>query len=82
MSVFTELLASILPITRVSFGNRCTIYLIMMFALWRRCGFCKKLRPTYTDLASKLSDAILAKIDCEENEAIKDRFEIRGFPST
>ena len=48
-------------------------------------GHCKKLKPEYEAAAKELkdsgSDVMLAKIDATENKALKERFEVKGFPT-
>ncbi|XP_059631799.1 protein disulfide-isomerase-like [Cornus florida] len=58
---------------------------VEFYAPW--CGHCKKLAPEYEKAASILSShdtpLILAKVDAneEQNKAIANDFEIRGFPT-
>ena len=57
--------------------------LVEFFAPW--CGHCKKLAPTYEELASayeaKKSDVIIAKVDADANRELGQRFGVRGFPT-
>ncbi|XP_042034450.1 protein disulfide-isomerase-like [Salvia splendens] len=58
---------------------------VEFYAPW--CGHCKKLAPEYEKAASVLSTSdppvILAKVDAneEQNKAISNEFEVRGFPT-
>lgn len=54
--------------------------LIMYYAPW--CGHCKKLKPTWSQLAkdqAKNPDMVIAKMDWTENEA--DGVAIKSFPT-
>ncbi|KAL1543823.1 Thioredoxin-like domain [Salvia divinorum] len=58
---------------------------VEFYAPW--CGHCKKLAPEYEKAASVLSTSdppvSLAKVDAneEQNKAISNKFEVRGFPT-
>ncbi|XP_057795743.1 protein disulfide-isomerase [Salvia miltiorrhiza] len=58
---------------------------VEFYAPW--CGHCKKLAPEYEKAASVLSTSdppvVLAKVDAneEQNKAISNEFEVRGFPT-
>jgi len=57
--------------------------LVKFYAPW--CGHCKKMAPAFTETSIELKDTKykVAKIDVtqEEHFAIRDRYEIRGFPN-
>jgi len=61
-------------------------WLLEFYAPW--CGHCKKLAPTYSQLATFLKeprpnvrDVRVAKIDCTQQTELGRRFGIRGFPT-
>lgn len=62
--------------------------LLEFFAPW--CGHCKKLAPTYDELAaafgndgkiSATNKVTIAKIDADKNRDLGNRFGIKGFPT-
>ena len=55
--------------------------LIEMYAPW--CGHCKKLEPTYKELAKKFKsakDLVIAKLDATANDT-PDEYKVEGFPT-
>lgn len=48
-------------------------------------GHCKKLAPEYASAAATLAKQdppqYIAKVDATENNALAERFEIKGFPT-
>lgn len=57
--------------------------LVEFFAPW--CGHCKKLAPTYEELAdafaSKKDKIIIAKVDADNNRALGKAHGVQGFPT-
>lgn len=55
-------------------------WFIMFYADW--CGHCKRLIPHWEELAGNKSlPAKVGAVNCEENTYLRDRFEIKGFPT-
>jgi len=53
---------------------------IQFYAPW--CGHCKRLMPTWDALAQELEgETRFGRIDCVPNEKMKDKYQIRGFPT-
>ena len=50
------------------------------YAPW--CGHCKKLVPTWEELATASKDKFkVAKVDCTVEKVSGTRFSVRGFPT-
>ncbi|KAF8632392.1 hypothetical protein AX17_004833 [Amanita inopinata Kibby_2008] len=54
---------------------------VKFFAPW--CGHCKKLAPTWVQLAKKTQGgyATIAEVNCDEHGALCKRFEVQGYPT-
>merc|ERR1712000_493339 len=54
------------------------VWFIKFYAPW--CGHCKRLAPTWDSLA-EVANFNVGKVDCTENGALCQRFEVRGYPT-
>jgi len=54
-------------------------WLIKFYAPW--CGHCKKVAPTWDELAKGAQGFRVAKVDCTIDKPVCERFGIRGFPT-
>lgn len=56
-------------------------WFVMFYAPW--CGHCKRLHPVWQELASFFdpSKVSIGQVNCDENDYLKDRFVIMGFPT-
>eukprot|EP01090_Pellita_catalonica_P002895 TRINITY_DN12516_c0_g1_i1.p1 TRINITY_DN12516_c0_g1~~TRINITY_DN12516_c0_g1_i1.p1 ORF type:complete len:213 (-),score=19.36 TRINITY_DN12516_c0_g1_i1:15-653(-) len=62
------------------YNNREKPWLIYIYAPW--CGHCKKLAPTWEQLATNLKGRVnVGKIDGTANKAIAKEYKPKGFPS-
>ncbi|EFN50563.1 hypothetical protein CHLNCDRAFT_55742 [Chlorella variabilis] len=58
------------------------VYFIKFFAPW--CGHCKRLAPTWDQLADSFKDSeqvVIASVDCTEQKDVCTAAEIRGYPT-
>lgn len=55
------------------------VSLIKFYAPW--CGHCKKLAPTWDELAESDPDFIVAKVDCTQAASVCQKQEVRGYPT-
>jgi len=57
-------------------------HFVKFYAPW--CGHCKRLEPTWVELAEKFTDvkdATIARIDCTVHAEVCQKFEVRGYPT-
>jgi protein disulfide-isomerase A6 len=79
--------SAVLDLTKTSDFDKAigkgTPALVEFFAPW--CGHCKKLAPTFEELASayagKKQSVIIAKVDADANRELGQRFGVQGFPT-
>ena len=72
--------------TQASTGQTTGKWFIKFYAPW--CGHCKKLAPTWDELAeatadpeNNLEDFVIAKVDCTEHGGVCKRFGVTGYPN-
>ncbi|CAH0486649.1 unnamed protein product [Peronospora farinosa] len=56
--------------------------IVEFYAPW--CGHCKSLAPIYEEVGAIFEgedDVLIAKVDATANEELKERFNIKGFPT-
>jgi len=56
-----------------------TVWLVKFYAPW--CGHCKKMSPTWDELAASAAGFKVAKVDCTTEKGACERFGVRGFPT-
>jgi len=67
-------------LTQASTGATTGDWLIKFYAPW--CGHCKRMAPTWDELATKLHQKTnVAKVDCTAEKSVCSRFSIRGYPT-
>ena len=57
-------------------------HFVMFFAPW--CGHCKRLAPTWEELAGKRNtekEVTIAKVDCTEQTALCSAQDVTGYPT-
>mmetsp|Transcript_12361 Transcript_12361/g.41814 ORF Transcript_12361/g.41814 Transcript_12361/m.41814 type:complete len:213 (-) Transcript_12361:31-669(-) len=66
--------------TQVATGSTTGNWFVMFHAPW--CGHCKRLKPTWEELAEELKGEVnVASVDVPANRALGSRFRIKGFPT-
>lgn len=67
-------------LTQATTGATTGDWFVAFVAPW--CGHCKRLHPTWEELAKELKGMInVARLDATANEYTASRFNIRGFPT-
>lgn len=68
-------------LTQASTGATTGDWFVKFYAPW--CGHCKKMAPTWDELAERLEGTYVnvAKVSVTENRAIGKRFGIKGYPT-
>ncbi|KAK9916761.1 hypothetical protein WJX75_006663 [Coccomyxa subellipsoidea] len=58
------------------------VYFIKFFAPW--CGHCKKMAPTWSQLADSYKsnkEVVIAQVDCTTAKDVCEKAEVTGYPS-
>jgi thioredoxin len=55
------------------------IVLIDFWAAW--CGPCKSFAPVFERVSEKYSDAVFAKVDTEDQQALAERYGVSAIPT-
>lgn len=67
-------------LTQASTGATTGDWLVKFYAPW--CGHCKKMEPTYAQVADALEGEVnVAKVDVTASRELGTRFDIKGFPT-
>mmetsp|Transcript_18172 Transcript_18172/g.30372 ORF Transcript_18172/g.30372 Transcript_18172/m.30372 type:complete len:471 (+) Transcript_18172:21-1433(+) len=58
-----------------------TLWLIKFYAPW--CGHCKRMAPVLEEVAMGIQDRSIkiGKVDCTVEKALKDRWQVNGYPT-
>lgn len=65
-----------------SFLHKPQVWFIKLYAPW--CGHCKRLAPTWAELAEGFADSDtigIASVDCTQHKPVCDKAKIKGFPT-
>jgi len=82
IGAFAEEASKVEVLTQANFDEKTKegLWLIKFFAPW--CGHCKRLAPTWIELAEKAEGKFhVAEVDCTVEKDLATRFNIRGFPT-
>jgi len=74
--------SNVVVLTQANFDNHLKAgdWLVEYYAPW--CGHCKKLAPTWEELATKTKGTRnVGKVDCTVEKDLCTRFGVRGYPS-
>ena len=53
---------------------------MQFYAPW--CGFCKKIKPTWIELATAVKGkASIGAVDCTQHNAVCSKFGVNGYPT-
>eukprot|EP01071_Lankesteria_metandrocarpae_P005471 Lankesteria_metandrocarpae@DN4002_c0_g1_i3.p1 len=67
-------------LTQAATGATTGPWFVKFYAPW--CGHCKRLAPTWDELAAKMAnEANIAKVDCTVEKELCARFTVKGFPT-
>ncbi len=76
--------SKVVDLTDADFDSKTSkgTWFLKFYTSW--CGHCKKLAPIWEELAADVeSDPVnhVAHIDCTENEATCEKFDVKSFPT-
>jgi len=75
-------ISDVIILTDETFNQQTAVgdWLLEFYAPW--CGHCKKLVPTYEQVATQLKGKVsVGKVDCTQEKKIASQFKIRGYPT-
>lgn len=55
------------------------VVLVDFWATW--CGPCKMIAPILEDLAAEVTNAKIAKVDVDENQALASKYQVSSIPT-
>ena len=75
---------SVLDLTEENFASKVSAspHFVMFFAPW--CGHCKRLAPTWEELAGKMNvekEVTIGKVDCTEQTTLCSAQDVTGYPT-
>jgi len=77
-----EASSDVITLTTADFDEKTKegLWIIEFYAPW--CGHCKKLAPTWEELATKSKSSFnVAKVDCTVEKDVCSKFGVRGYPT-